>query len=147
MPLGPPGSGAGETALSWRSTVIENLTAVGSAGATEPSARDRRYSWSSASRDRCSTAGERRSCGGIDASLKGQDPAHAALPAQPTKFELVINLKSATVLGLTAYRSLLSGQPTRSLNNPLRPEPPGYFVPQLTAGIGASRPFGPTPVN
>ena len=57
MALGPPGSGSGETALSRQSTVIENPTVVASPGAR----RNRLYEidaiHSSASRDRCSTAG------------------------------------------------------------------------------------------
>ena len=49
----------------------------------------------------------RRSASYVDRILKGESPANLAIQ-QPTKYEFVINMKTAKALGLVVPQALLS---------------------------------------
>src|SRR5206468_3476921 len=82
-----------ETALKWRLPTMYGLSAYVEAGGLVSYGPDINDMW-------------RRAAVFVDKILKGATPADLPIE-QPTKFELVINLKTAKALGLTISPSLL----------------------------------------
>jgi ABC-type uncharacterized transport system substrate-binding protein len=85
--------GLADLALKYRLPVLSSETGFAQAGGLMNYGDDTDGAW-------------RRSAFQVDRILKGAKPADLPVE-QPTKFELVINLKTAKALGLTIPQSLL----------------------------------------